>query len=131
MAWELHRHAFPGVAASNVQDRQVVTIAAGSADKNVHPCATVNVRPLGVALASAARLEAVTVHDVGNYVKAVAAASFGAGAEIGVIGATKSLNAVVGASGAVVHSVGQSVNAAGAGEVFTLYVNPRQLSGLV
>jgi len=131
MAFELHHdNAFPGLAASAIQDRQVVYLIPGSSERAVAPCTVASARPHGVALASAIVGQAVTVHDRGNYVKCVAAASLGNGGEVGVVGATKSLGPLTAASGSVSCSAGQAVTAAAAGEVFTLYVNPRQLGGL-
>ena len=130
MAFELHRSAFPGLAASNINTRAALTLASGT-DRGLVPVATCNVRPHSIALATALRGEAVTAHDEGNYVKINAGASMGPGAEIGVASTNGALAPVAGASGSVVYSVGQSVGAGVAGEVTTLYVNPRQLSGLV
>lgn len=133
MAWEILDDPFPGIAASAIADRQVVTLNTGAVDRSVLPCSgATNQVPHGIECRGATALqgEGVTIADRGNYAKAVAAASLGAGVEIAVVGATRSLGLAAGASGSTRYSVGQSMNAAAAGEVFTLYVNPRQLSGL-
>lgn len=126
MAFELHRGAFPGLAASAIDAHQAVRLV--DAERGVAPANAGNQEPFGVALATAAQGEAVTAHDVGNVVKAVAGASLGAGANVGVTGATASLSPIAGASGVIRFSVGKSVTAAATGEVFSLYVNPQQLS---
>lgn len=130
MAYELIRHAYPGIAASQITAQQVVAKAAGSTERGVHPVATSNVEPFGVALHTASSVgDPVTIHARDNVVKVRAAASLGAGALIGVAAGTSSLAPIAGASGSVAFAVGRSENAAAAGEIFSLYVNPRQLSG--
>lgn len=126
----IHRSGFPGIAASAINAGAAVVIASG-ADRNIAPIATTNVRPFGIALASGAIGDGVTVMDDDNTVIVTAIASLGRGAEIGVASTNGGLAPVSGASGGVVFSVGQSISAAAAGEDFSLNVNPRQLSGLV
>ncbi len=130
MAFEILKHPFPGIAASAIQDRQVVALT--TSERGVIPMSGGTSIAFGIECrgASAAQGEGVTIADRGEYAKAVAAASLGAGQDIAVVGATRSLGLAAGASGLARWSVGQSVTAAAAGEVFTLYVNPRQLSGL-
>jgi hypothetical protein len=129
-AFELHRSGFPAKAASALSVNQVVSVDVGDTQRQVLPVSTANVEPLGVALASAALPgQNVTVLDRGNVVKVLAAASLGAGADVGVVGATTSLGRPASASGAVVWVVGKSMTAAAAGEVFSFYVHPRQISG--
>jgi hypothetical protein len=128
MAFEIiNTNQYPGLAASVIQDRQVVTMT--TSERGVCPVAAATVEPHGITIASALLGEAVTVMGQGNYAKAVAAASLGFGTLVGVTGATRSLGLAAGASGSVVWAVGRSCTAAAAGEVFTFYVNPRQLSG--
>ena len=132
MAFELIDEPFPGLVASAVQDRQVVVLIGGSAERAVGPASNASQIPHGITgAASQAVGEAVAVRDLGDYAKAIAAASIGVGAEMAVIGATRSLGIAAGASGVAKWSVGYAVSAAAAGEVFTLYVRPRQISGLV
>ena len=129
MAFEIHDAglAFPGIAASNVQPGQVVSLASGT-ERGIAPCASANLRPFGVAFAVATAGDAVTVHAIGNVVKAIANASVGVGAEITVAsGAATGVAPVTGASGVERWSVGQSVTAAAAGETLSVYVHPRQL----
>lgn len=132
MPREIHRSGLPLTAASaGINAGKVIGLAAGGDNQGVG-LATVNIRPIGIALATAASIgHALTVLDEGNTVVVTAAASVGPGAEIGVVGATTSLGLVAGASGSVVHSVGQSTSGGAAGEDISVFVNPRQLSGLV
>lgn len=130
MAFEIiNTNEYPGLCASALQDRQVTQIVAG--ERAVGPCTAGTQEPHGITVASAAIGEGVTSFGQGNYCKAIAAASLGAGANVGVVGATRSLGLVSGASGVANWRVGKSVTAAAAGEVFTFYVNPSQLSGLI
>lgn len=135
MPAELHRSGFPGIAASAIAMGQAVTESGASqaqpADRRFIPLATSNVRPAGVALASAPNpLDAFPVMDEGNLINITAGASLAAGAEIGVASTNGALGPVAAASGAVVYSIGQARSNAAAAEDFSLYVNPRQLSGL-
>lgn len=130
-AFELHRSGFPALAASAINLGAVVSQDVGDTQRQVLPVSTVNVEPLGVALATAVNPgDALTVLDRGSVVKVTAAASLGAGAYVGVVGATLSLGLVAGASGVVKWAVGKSMTAAAAGEVFSFYINPIQLGGL-
>lgn len=129
MAFEIHDAglAFPGLAASNVQPGQVVSLAAGT-ERGIQPCASNNLRPFGVSFAVATQGDAVTVHAIGNIVKTIANASVGVGAELTVAsGSATGVAPVSGASGVERWSVGQSVTAAAAGETLSVYVHPRQL----
>lgn len=132
MAFEDHQGFIPpGVKAASLINPQFVVSLDTVADQVV-PIATNNVRPLAVnGDASVAQGEAITVYGQNNIVKVKAVASLGAGAEVGVASTNGQLNAIAGASGITRWSVGQSLSAAGAGEVFSLYVNPRQLSNLI
>lgn len=131
MAFKLHRSGFPGIAASAINVEAAVGIASG-VDRSFSPIATANVRPFGIALATAVNAgDGLTILDEGNVAIVTAAASLGRGAEIGVASTNGALGPVAAASGLAVYSAGQSLSAAAAGEEFSLYVNPRQLSGLV
>lgn len=134
MAHERHKRAFPGIniSSATIAERTVVQFApTGTTERAVQAAGSTNVLPLGVALTNAAPGKAVTVHDGDNTVKVRAAASIGVGANVGVVSGTTSVGPVVGASGVKVYTVGQSETPAAAGEVFSLYVNPQQLSGAV
>jgi hypothetical protein len=132
MAFELHRSALPGIAASAINAQQVVTHDTGDTQRQFLPVATNGVEPAGVALATAVNPgDAVAIHDAYNVVKAVACASIGAGADIGVATSSGRLGLVTGASGVTRYRVGKSLTPAADGETFSLYVNPRQLSNLI
>ena len=133
MAWTEDRRGYipPGVQAASII-LPFQPVALDTVEDQVVPIATNNVRPYGInGPATAAQGEAVTVYGEGCEVKAIAVASLGAGAEVGHASSNHALNAVTGASGITRYSVGQSRSAAGAGERFTLIVNPRQLSNLI
>ncbi len=136
MAFELHNGVvIPGVAASNTAPALAVAFASSAAqDRAVVPVGTVNVMPLGVANATAGPTSslpnAVTVHGIGNIVKAVAAASIGVGADVGVGSTNGVLVGISGASGVTKWALGQSVTPANPGETFSVYVNPRVVSGI-
>jgi hypothetical protein len=136
MAFELYRWTFPGIAASAIGAGQIVGLAASAVERQFVPIASQNVEPFGVALATASFnaatppfSAAVGVVDAGNTIKVTAAASLGAGADVGVTSASTSVGPVAGIAGSVIWRAGKSVGPALAGEVFGLYVSPRQLSG--
>lgn len=128
MAYELHR---PGLsqshpAATPVNPRQPVRLV-GTTTLKVAPVPSANVEPNGfTGQPSYAAEEAVNVFERSNVVKAVAGASLGVNARV-MVG---SINGVlvpdpIAASG---HwTVGYSqTSAAAAGEVFSLFVDPRE-----
>lgn len=131
MAFELHSGlALPGLAASDINAGQVVSIASGT-ERGLIPCASNNLRPLAVALATAARGEAVTAHALGNVVKVTSNASCGIGADVTVAsGAAGRVAPVAVASGVLRWGVGQTLTAGAAGEVLSILVHPRQLGDL-
>ena len=108
-----------------------VPVKLNAAARSVVVAATHNVEIQGfVSNASYAAGEAVTVYGEGAVVEAVAAASLGAGADVAVASTNGALGpAAAGASGVTVYRVGRSIEAAAAGEKFSLYVKPKQLSG--
>jgi hypothetical protein len=136
MAFELHRQPlFPAVAASALSAGAAVGLVnGGDVQRQVIPLATCNIEPIGVARASAVNPgDAVSVYDHSNIVRAVAAASLGHGQLVGVASTNGGLGIVAGGSGSVgpvVWAVGRSLSAAAAGETFSLFINPRQISGV-
>ncbi len=107
MAFELIDHGeYPGLCASNIGDKMVVAITTG--ERGVVPVIAATTEPLGITIATGLRTEGVAVVTHGNVAKALA----------------------VGASGTANWRVGKSVTAAAAGEVFSVYVTPAQMSGL-
>ncbi|HEU4656315.1 MAG TPA: hypothetical protein VFR97_02265 [Capillimicrobium sp.] len=130
MAHSNHQgHIEPALeAATAIAARTVVALT--TTQDQVAPVATRNVEPLGIT--GDADVEAgrrVVTYGDDNIVKAVAGASFGFGANIGVASTNGALGPVAGASGSVVWRVGTSREPAAPGEVFSLYVSKRQLSG--
>jgi hypothetical protein len=131
MAFELHTNPLPGIAATVIADQSAVRFIPGATQRAVGPVASTNQEPVGVVDAGATSLAPVTVYGEHSYVKALAVASVGAGANVGHASANGALGPVVAASGAAVWRIGVSQEPAAAGQVFTVLVNPRQLSGLV
>jgi hypothetical protein len=131
MAFELHRgEGFPAFAASNIAAKRPVTFVGG--DRQVTLCASNNLEPLGFTHdAAATQGDAIAVHERGAIVKAVAAASLGAAADVGVASTNGAIGPVSGASGITRWRVGKSAEAAAAGETFSVYVSPHQLSNLI
>jgi hypothetical protein len=132
MAFELHRHGHQqGLkAASAINPRTPVKLA-GSNALFVLPAASGNDRPFGVtgnATAGASGLnsnDAAVVYERGNVVKAVAAASVGVGAAVFVA----STNGALGPNPITASAhweVGISETPAAAGEIFSVYVDPRK-----
>lgn len=127
MAYELHNgHAFPGIAASNVQRMQVVRTASGAnaPQRGVAPVGGPTEQPLGFALTDALAGRGVTVHVRDNHVKARAGASVGVGGLVGAVAGTIALAPGV-ASGSF--AVGEAMTEARAGEIFTVLVNPQRV----
>jgi hypothetical protein len=134
MAFELHRFPpLPGIAASSMAANTVVGLDTANTQRQYVAIATVNVEPVGVTRNVASNAgDGISVYDENHIVRAIAGASLGAGANIGVLGATTSVGIVAaGASGVVVWRLGRSQTAAAAGETFSLSIKPRQLSGLL
>lgn len=112
--------AFQFVGADPGQENQVVRL--GSSGQ----------RPYGgTDQGSILRGEYGPIYSDGMIIKAIAQASIGAGAAVGVTGATTSLGLAAAASGAAVWSIGEAQTNVAAGERFSVLVKPRQLSGLV
>ena len=102
-----------------------------SAARSVLIAATNNVEIQGfVSDATYIAGEAVTVYGEGDVVEAIAGASLGVGVDIAVASTNGAVGPAAGASGVVKHRVGRSLEAAAAGEKFSLYVKPQQISGL-
>lgn len=121
--------AFPGIAAAALLPYQPVALAT-TVERGVLPCASTNQQPIGVTHATAASGRPVAVHEYPEIVEAIAGASLGGGVAVMVGSANGALVPAAAASGSPRFSVGQSLGPAAAGETFSLYVNPRQISGL-
>lgn len=129
MSFELHqdKHQFPApYAATAIIPRQPVKFL-GTSVLLVAPVASMNDTPVGVTgPATYATGENVTVYFSQNIVKLRAAGSVGVGADVFV----SSTNGAVGPSGIIVASghfvLGQSLTTAAAGEIVSVFINPRK-----
>lgn len=142
-------HRLPLSAATDLSTFDVVTYAnattASEGHRPVRPIATVSDEPIGVT--DHARFgglkQPVRVLVTPNIARAVANATISYGEAVGYAtrasvaqlngtGASLAvkLKPVAGASGSVIWQAGTAMEAATPGEVFSFYVNPRQLSGL-
>lgn len=129
---------FPVAAASNIAPRSFVKLG-GTSALQVLQIAAVTDEPFGnTAEATAVAGEVAAVFLENNIVKAIAAASVGAGALVGlasigvasaaqrnVIATTTLLGPITVASGTKVWSYGRSLTPAAAGEVFSVHVKFR------
>jgi hypothetical protein len=137
MAHDLHidKHSLPIAVATDMAPRFPVK-AAGTNIPLVSPVATSSDVPFGVtnnatyvassnALPSPGRDKAA-VYFSQNSVKVRCNSSVGAMADVAV----SSINGGVGASGIIVASghwiIGQTLEAAGAGDIVTIFINPRK-----
>jgi hypothetical protein len=118
------------ITASAIADQRPVT-AVSSVANMIILAATSTMRPIGLTDASQAQGLAVTVNEHSSIAKAIAAASVGPNTVVGVASTNGALGPVSGASGISVWSVGETRNAAAAGETLSIYVNPRQISNLI
>lgn len=127
MSWILHRyqHQLGLLAASDIVPRRPVKLT-GTAETIVL-AATAADRPFGVTgEASALRAERVVTYDRGNVVKAVAAASIAANAEVTVGSDNGALGPTL-ITASAHWAVGIALEAANPGEVFSLYVAERKV----
>jgi hypothetical protein len=143
MPFSQDRFSTPVKAASNIGARRPVTLVSSASISNpssnpfpvsvsVITAATNNVRPFGVlGPENASQGQAVAVYEDLSTVKVTAAASFGINGEVGVASTNGDIGPVAAASGVAVWAVGIALENAVAGEVGSVYVRPRQISGLV
>ena len=124
-----HLHnALPFTAASALTPRAPVRLSASVA-RAVIPAATNNVEIQGfIGAASAGVGVGVTVYGQDSIVEAIAVASIGPGAAVGIGSTNGALGPVAAASGVARYAVGRSIEGAAAGEIFSLYVSPTLLS---
>lgn len=128
MIGEHHTNPLPFTAASALKPFDPVRLSASVA-RSVVPAATNHVEVHGfIGNASAVVGEGVTVHGQESVVEALAAASLGPGADIGIASTNGALGPVAAASGVARFRVGKSLEAAAAGERFSLYVKPDRLA---
>lgn len=115
--------------ASVVLPYQPVRLSASVAGA-VIPCGTWNLEAQGLTgNATGAVGDAITVYGRESIVEAVAGASVGPGADVGVGSTNGVLAPVAAASGVVRYRVGKSLEGAAAGEKFSVLVNLERLSG--
>jgi hypothetical protein len=117
--------------ASVVAPQNVVALIGTVAEAKVAPIATNGVEPYGVVDTAQAIDGNVTVYAQDNIVKAIAGASLGPGADVGVASSNGALAPVAGASGVTRWRTGKALEAAAVGERFSILVSPRQLSNLI
>ncbi|MCL4836422.1 MAG: hypothetical protein KJ058_00465 [Thermoanaerobaculia bacterium] len=110
---------------------------ASSRDRVAVPVASGNEDVIGLTIATGASVGNTVGVAVAGYAKAVAAASLGAGCRVGVASTNGALGPV-GASGLAAHvasagavepkfQVGRALEAAAAGAIFTVLVDPQQI----
>lgn len=120
----------PCFAATQLGERVPVKLVEGATARIVAPVASLNEETIGFTQTVASPGCPVEVQSYGNVVKAVAAASVGAGAEVALGSPNGALGPVAGASGVTKYSSGRSLSAAAGAEVFSVFVHPRRLSGI-
>jgi hypothetical protein len=126
-----HEKPFPGIAATNIGALVPVKLDP-SGQRKVAPVGSAGEAAFGVTGNSVASSgQGVTVHEQGAVVEAIAGASLGIGAELALGSTNGALVVAAGASGSAKHAVGVAMDPALPGETFSLYVRPRQISGLV
>lgn len=129
MSYELHqdKHQFPApYAATGFQNRMPIKLV-GTSSLLAAPIATASEKPDGVTGAATYAVgESVAVYFSQNVVKMRAAGSVGASADVYV----SSTNGGVGPSGIITASghwiIGQALTTAAAGEVVSVFINPRK-----
>jgi hypothetical protein len=131
MAWENSNFSKSYIAASAVSQYQPVAMvgavsAASALDEAVMPAVASINYPLGIARASAAVGDPVTVDMAPGFAKAMARSSLGAGAWVGVIGATHSIGPL-GQTGGSLIAIGMAEGSAAAGDVFTVRLVPADI----
>lgn len=143
MSSRVVNESLPFNAASDIPGFAPVKLFGASAGvRTVVGIATTNEEPIGITGESGAPGgRAITVYPPGQIMRGIAGATITSGGDIGVVGATTVAGAsgnysqpllgpVSGASGGRVWRLGSSVQPVVPGQVFSFYVNPRQLSGL-
>src|SRR5574338_1104848 len=129
MSWQLGGdHNLPKISASAVS--QFKPVKSDTVKDQVVLAATNTDHPLGITIASTASPgDPVGVKNKGVY-RAKAAASIGAGGEVGVASTNGDLGAVVAASGFRRFAVGIAQENAAAGTTFSVLIRIRELPGL-
>lgn len=118
----------PFTAASAIVGPAPVKLAATGTRRVIPAAANTDEIQGFVSNASYAVGEGITVYGENSVVEAVAAASLGPGADVGIASSNGALGPVAAASGVARFRVGRSFEGAAAGEKFSLYVKPARLS---
>ena len=128
MAHYRHTETLPKLSASAISPKLPVK---ESGTKDTVVLATVKTdHPLGVTIASTASPGDALAVVTDGVVRAICAASVGAGVDVGVASTNGGLGPVVAASGVRNFAVGISQTAAAAGDTFSVLLRPRELPGL-
>ena len=128
MAHFKHDQIAPRNAASAIRDW--VPVRADVVKDQVVLCASNNLYPFGLTIASAASPGDSLAVVYQGVAKAVCAASVGAGAEVGVASTNGALGPIAAASGFRRFVVGESTEPAQPGEIFSVQIRVRELTGV-
>jgi hypothetical protein len=131
VSWILHRYQDQAAfkVASDIGANVPVALD-GTVAEQVVAIGSNNVRPFGMIDASQLQGQRATVYEEDNYVKAVVGASVAANNEVSVATWGR-IGPAVGASAVGVWALGQTMEAGNPGDIVTIKVKPRQVSGLV
>lgn len=122
-------HNIPVQAATDIVPLQFLTFG-GTSTLLAIPVGSSNVRPHWYGgLGTTASGAIVPCDEPGQIVKARAAASVGAGAEVGIASNNGAVGPITQASGTLKWAVGLTMSAAAAGEIVTVDFRPRTLGG--
>lgn len=128
MAYELHqdKHQLPIKAATDLSPRQPIKLG-GTSGLLAFPCASLNDRPFGVTNAATYLTgEVIACYFESNIMKMVANASVGVNSEVGVASSNGSVGPQTLITASAHWGVGLTVSAALAGEIVSVFVNPRK-----
>lgn len=123
MAWESLKNKGESYRAASAISPKIVVAINTATSRQVVAASGPAHEPVGVTIASAALAGQVSVFGRGNVVKLTAAASLGAGGNVGLAAATTSVAPV--ASGQ--WRVGKALESGAAGETVAVFVDPYQL----
>lgn len=132
MSYELHqdKHQFSGGLAATALIPRMPVKFAGTSAILFSPVGSWNEEPHGhTGAATHLAGEVPAVYFSQNIVKARCIASVGAGVAVGVGSTNGGVAPVAAASGVVRWQIGQTLTTAAAGEIVSVFINPRQLSG--
>jgi hypothetical protein len=125
MAWDNHDKVITKKVASAAISAYLPVKSLDAAADKVVLAASVNDRPVGFTVATGASAGHPIAVVTRGFVKAIAAASLGAGNEVGVASTNGALGPVAAASGLTKWVVGEAQQSAAAGDTFTVELRPR------